>query len=48
MDSAPENVPSVETPFVDTLFEGQTCGWDGIDRRDVVAQNQNELSFKNG
>ena len=43
MESSTKNVPSVETPSADTLFEGQTWGWDGIDRRAVVAQNQNEL-----
>ena len=44
---APKNVPLVETPYYDTLFEGHTWGWDGINRRAVVAQNQNEPSFKN-
>ena len=43
-----KNVPSVETPAADTLFEIQTWGWDGIDLRALVAQNQNEISFKNG
>ena len=44
---APDNVPLVDNPASDTLFEGQAWGWDGIDRRVVVAQNQNEPSFKN-
>ena len=48
MEQAPENVPSVETPDADTIFEGQTWGWDGIDRRDAVSKNQNATSFKNG
>ena len=48
MEPAPDNVPSFDTPAADTLFEGQTWGWNGIDRRAVVAQNQNEPSFKNG
>ena len=48
MEPAPDNVPLVETPADYTMFEGQIQWWDGIDRRDVVAQNQNEPSFKNG
>ena len=48
MEPSPENVPSVDTPAADTLFEGHTWGWDGIDLHDVVSQNQNEPSFKNG
>ena len=48
MEPTPENVPLVNTTAADTLFEGHTWGWDGIYRRDVVAQNQNEPSFKNG
>ena len=43
-----DNVPSVDTPAAYTLCEGQTWGWDGIDGRAVLAQNQNEPSFKNG
>ena len=26
----PENVPSVDDPAADALFEGQTWGWDSI------------------
>ena len=37
LEPAPNNVPLVDTPAADTLFEGHTWGWDGIDRRDVVA-----------
>ena len=48
MEPAPKHFPWVETPAADTLFEGQTQGWDVIDRRSVVAQNQNEPSLKNG
>ena len=48
MEPSPKNFPSVDTPAADTLFEGQTWGWDGIDHRDVVAHNQKEPSFKNG
>ena len=48
MEPAPENVPLVENVAADTLFEGHTWGWDSIDRRSVVAQNQNEPSFQNG
>ena len=44
---APDNVPLVNTPVADTLFEGQTWGWYGIDFRAVVSQNHNEPSFKN-
>ena len=47
MEPAPDNVPSIENPAADTLFEGQTWGWDGIDHRSMVAQNHNEPSFKN-
>ena len=46
MEPDPNNVLLVDTPSVDTLFEGQKLGWDGIDQRAVVAHNQNELSFK--
>ena len=48
MEPAPEKVPSVDTPASDTLFQGHTWGWDGIDCRAVVAQNKNEPSFKIG
>ena len=37
MEPAPKNVPLVENPAADTLFEGQTWRWDGIDHRAVVA-----------
>ena len=37
----------IDTTADDTMFEGNTWGWDGIDSRDVIAQNQNEPSFKN-
>ena len=47
MEQAPNTVPLVDTPDDDTLFEGQKWGWDGIYCRAVVAQNQNEPSFKN-
>ena len=47
MEPAPDNVPSVDTPSDDTLFEGHTLGWGGIDIHAVVAQNHNEPSFKN-
>ena len=46
MEPAPENVPLFDNPASDTLFEVQTWGWDGIYFRDMVAQNQNEPSFK--
>ena len=39
------NFPLVDTPVDDTLFEGQTWGWDSIDRRAVVVHNQNDPSF---
>ena len=48
MEPAPDNVPLVDTPADNTLFEGQTWGWYGIDSCAIVAQNQNEPSFKNG
>ena len=47
MEPAPDNVPLVVTFAIDTLFEGQTWGWDGIDFHAVAAQNQNDPSFKN-
>ena len=47
MEPAHNNVPLVDTTAADTLFEGQTWGWDGIDLRAVVSQNQNDPSFKN-
>ena len=46
MELSPKNFPLVDTPAADTLFEEQTWGWDGIYCRAVVAQNQNEPSFK--
>ena len=46
MEPAPKNVTLVNTPAYDTLFEVQTWGWDGIDFRAVVAQNQNGPSLK--
>ena len=48
MEPASDNVPLVDTPDADTMFEGQIWGWCGIDSSAVVAQNQNEPSFKNG
>ena len=48
MEPYPNNFSLVNTTAADKLFEGQTCGWDGINFRDVVAQNKNESSFKNG
>ena len=46
MEPDPDNVPLVENPDAETLFEGQTWGWDGIDFCAVAAQNQNEPPFK--
>ena len=46
MEPSPKNVTLVNTPASETMFEGQTGGWDGIACRAVVAQNQNELSLK--
>ena len=43
----PNNVPSVNNPAADTLFEGQTWGWDGIDCSAMAAHNHNDPSFKN-
>ena len=37
MEPAPENVPLVDTPTADTLFEGHTWGLDGINLCAVVA-----------
>ena len=45
-EPAPKNFTLVDTPTTDTIFEGHTWGWDGIDFRAVVAQNQNEPYFK--
>ena len=45
METAPENITSVGTYAAETLFEVQAWGWDGIDFRAVVSQNQNEPSF---
>jgi hypothetical protein len=49
-DPAPENVPALwdEAPAVNDLYEGQSWGWDGIDRRIVSGGNYNEPSFPNG
>ena len=48
MEPSPNNVPLVDTPAADTLFEGNTWGWDVIDSHAMVSQNHNEPSFKNG
>ena len=48
MEPAPKNVPLVDTPDADTLFEGQTWRLGGIDFLAVVSQNHNDHSFKNG
>ena len=48
MELAPKNVTLVENYAAETLFEGHTWGWDGINQHAVVAHNQNEPSFKNG
>ena len=48
MEPTPNNVPLVDTPDADILFEGQTWGWGVIDCCAVVAHNQNAPSFKNG
>ena len=45
MEPDPENVPLVENPAADTLFEGHTWGWDGIDCHSVVGQNHNDPFF---
>ena len=41
MEPAPNNVPLVETPAAETMFEGHKWGWDGIDLRSVVSHNHN-------
>ena len=48
MEPSFENVRLVENPAADPLFEGQNWGWDDIDHRSVLAQNYNQLYFKNG
>ena len=47
MKPDPNHVTLVNTPADEKLFEGQTWGWDGTNRRSVVAQDYNEPSFKN-
>ena len=47
MEPSPQNFPLVDTPAAGRLFERHTWGWDVIDCCAVVAQNQNEPSFKN-
>jgi hypothetical protein len=50
-DLAPENVPGpfAATLVVDSgLFEGQSWGWDGIDRRQTASGGYNEPSFCQG
>lgn len=48
-DPAPENIPTLwdEAPAVNDLFEGQSWGWDGIDRRVVAGGNYDEPLFTN-
>ena len=48
MEPPPEKIPSVNTPVSDAMFEGHTWRWYGIYCRDLLAQNQNEPSFKYG
>ena len=48
MEPDPYNILSVENPATNTLIKVQTWGWDGINRRAVIAQNHNGPSFKNG
>jgi hypothetical protein len=45
-DPAPENIPAIwdETPVANDLFEGQSWGWDGVDRR-VTAGGNYDLPF---
>ena len=47
MEAYPENFPLDDTPTAKKLFEVHAWGRDVIDLRSVVAQNQNETSFKN-
>ena len=47
MEPTPKNVPLVDTPDTDTLFDRYMWGWDGINCRAVAAYNQNEPPFKN-
>ena len=47
MEPYPDNFTSVYATDTETFFEGQTWWYDGIYSRAVVAQNQNEPSFKN-
>ena len=50
-DPAPENVPGFidVPPVVDGgLFEGQSWGWDGIDRRQTAGGGYDEPSFPHG
>ena len=42
IEQYPKNVPLVDIHAADTLFEGQTWGWDDIYCSAVVARNQNE------
>jgi hypothetical protein len=46
---APENEPELwdKAPVVNDLYEGQSWGWDGINRRIVAGGNYNEPSFPN-
>ena len=46
MEPSTGNIPLVHTPDADTLLEWHVWGWDGINFRAVVAQNQNKPSFK--
>jgi hypothetical protein len=51
-DPAPENIPDpAEAPPVVIeagLYEGQTWGWDGVDRRHTAGGRYDEPSFQQG
>ena len=49
-DPAPENIPQGDEPLqIDgDLFEGQTWGWNGVDRRITEGGNYEGPSFANG
>ena len=48
-EPAPENIPTSEEQSIQDsgLKEGQSWGWDGIDRRSIVKSEREGHSFKN-
>jgi len=47
-EPVPENIPIGGTSSDNDLKDGQTWGWDGIDRRHVITPEKEEPSYQHG